>query len=400
MLSLEDARGRLLAMAGPLPLEVVPLAEAAGRPLAARVVARRTQPPAPLSAMDGYAVRSAEAPGPWRVAFEQAAGAPPPRPLAPGEAARIFTGALVPDGADAILIQEEAGLDGASLRAGPSAALSPGQHIRRAGIDFAEGAELLGVGEPLTPVAIGLAAAMGHAALPVRRRPRVALLATGDELIPPGETLPGPGRIVEAVRPMLAALLAGRAEIHNLGIAPDRSAEVRAAIAQGADADVLVTIGGASVGAHDLVRPALEAAGGTIESWKVAIRPGKPLIIGRLSRTIVLGLPGNPASAYVTALLFLLPLLRALAGHARPVVRETPARLDAPLTANGSRRDHLRARLEWRGAERWATPLVPDDSSVLSVLAVSDALIVREPHAPAAAIGADILVLDSDSRDS
>jgi molybdopterin molybdotransferase len=400
MLSLADARARLLAMARPLPVESAPLAAAAGRPLAAPVFARRTQPAAPLSAMDGYAVRAAEAPGPWRVAFAQAAGAPPPPPLGAGEAARIFTGAIVPDGADAILIQEQAERDGDALRAHADATLAPGQHVRPAGLDFAHGAALLGVGEPLTPAAIGLAAAMGHAALPVRRIPRVALLATGDELVPPGDAPPAPGRIVEAVRPMLAALLRGRADVTDLGVAPDRAPAVAAAIARGRDADVLVTIGGASVGDHDLVRPALEAAGGAIDAWKVAIRPGKPLVIGRLGDALVLGLPGNPASAYVTSLLFLLPLLRALAGHARPFPSETPARLAAPLPANGPRRDHLRAALAWRGTERWATPRLPDDSSVLSALAVSDALIVREPHAAPAPAGAEIFVLDTDSRDS
>jgi molybdopterin molybdotransferase len=400
MLSLDEARARLLAMARPLPVETVPLAEAVRRPLARAVYARRTQPPAPLSAMDGYAVRSAEAPGPWRVAFEQPAGAPPPPPLAPGETARIFTGAIVPEGADAILIQEDATRDGATISAQPGATLAPGQHVRAAGLDFREGTALLAPGEPLSAAALGLAAAMGHASLPVRRLPRLALLATGDELVPPGDALPGAGRIVEAVRPMLAALLARRAVVTDLGIAPDRAALVKAAIARAAGADVLATIGGASVGDHDLVRPALEAAGGTIDACKVAIRPGKPLIIGRLADTIVLGLPGNPASAYVTALLFLLPLLRAMAGHARPIPAETPARLATPLPANGARRDHLRASLAWRGPERWATPLHPDDSSLLSALAASDALVVRAPHVPAAPIGSEVLVLDTESRDS
>ncbi len=400
MLPLEEAQARLLAMARPLPLETVPLAEAAGRPLGAAVHARRTQPAAALSAMDGYAVRAAEAPGPWRVAFAQPAGAPPPPPLTPGEAARIFTGAILPAGADAVLIQEEALREGDRLLAAPGAALAPGHHVRPAGQDFRSGDPLLAPGEPLGPAAIGLAAAMGHGALPVRRRPRVALLATGDELVPAGEPLPHPGAIPDAARPMLAALLAGRAEVLDLGIAPDRADAVAAAIARARGADVLVTIGGASVGEHDLVRPALEAAGGTVEIWKVAIRPGKPLIIGRLEDAVVLGLPGNPASAFVTAQLFLLPLLRALAGHARPLPAPSPARLAEPLPANGARRDHLRARLDWRGCERWARPFPVQDSGMLWPLAMADALIVRAPGAPAAAPGDVVLVLDTDSRDS
>lgn len=400
MVTLEEARARLLAMARPLPVESVPLADALGRPLAAAVSARRTQPPAALSAMDGYAVRTAEAPGPWRIAFAQAAGAPPPPPLAPGEAARIFTGAILPEGADAILIQEEAEADGQTLRARPGADLRPGLHVRPAGQDFREGDPVLAPGEPLTPAAIGLAAAMGHARLPVRARPRVALLATGDELVPPGDPLPGPGRIVDCARPMLAALLAGRAEVEDLGIAPDRSEAVAQAIERARGADLLVSIGGASVGEHDLVRPALVAAGGSIELWKVAIRPGKPLIIGRLGDTLVMGLPGNPASAFATGLLFLLPLLRAMAGHARPVPAETPARLAVALPANGPRRDHLRARTQWRGAERWVTPLPVQDSGMLSPVAAADALLVREAGAPPAAAGDLVFVLDTDSRDS
>lgn len=400
MLDLAQARAQLLAMARPLPVEQVPLVEAAGRPLAAPVTARRSQPAAPLSAMDGYAVRAAEAPGPWRLAFEQPAGAPPPPVLRSGEAARIFTGAIVPDGADAILVQEEAATEGDKLRARPGAQLASGQHIRPAGQEFAPGTPLLDLGEPLAPAAIGLAAAMGHATLPVHRRPHLTLLATGDELVPAGDPLPHIGATPDSARPMLTALLARRARLDDLGIVPDRPHAVAEAIARAAEADVLVTIGGASVGAYDLVRPALLAAGGTIDAWKVAIRPGKPLVIGRLGATLVLGLPGNPASAYVTALLFLLPLLRALVGHARPVPPETPARLAVALPANGPRRNHLRATLEWRGSERWATPHPVQDSGMLWPVAHSNALVVREPNAPAAEPGTGIFVLDSESRDS
>lgn len=395
MLSFRDARAALFAMARPGAIEEVALCHAAGRVLARDVEAARDQPPAAVSAMDGYAVRAADGIGPWRVAGEAAAGTADPGRVATGEAMRIFTGAMLPLGADSVVIQEEVARDGDSARA-TATAPAAGANVRRAGGDFARGAMLGGVGTRLTPARIGLAAAMGAARLAVFARPRVALLSTGDELVPPG-TPPGPGQIVESGRATLTAMLAGLADVIDLGIARDDPARLADAIARAEAADVLVTIGGASVGDHDLVRPALIAAGAEIDFWKVAIRPGKPMLAGRLGDRLVLGLPGNPASAFVTAHLFLLPLLRLLGGHAQPIAPERTARLEAPLPRNGARRDHLRARARWREDGLWVVAAADQDSSLLSVLAASNALVVREPGAAAAAAGDRVVVLDTDS---
>ena len=395
MLSLDEARARLLALARPGAIEEVSLGDAAGRVLAREVRATRDQPPAAVSAMDGYALRAADGAGPWRVVGEAAAGAADPGRVRVGEAVRIFTGAMLPEGADTVVIQEEMARDGERVALTGSAPLA-GANVRRAGVDFARGAALGGVGLALRPARIGLAAGMGAATLGVFARPRVAILATGDELVPPG-VAPGPGQIVESGRATLRAMLAGLAEVIDLGIARDDPALLGAALSRAAGADALVTIGGASVGDHDLVRPALIAAGAAIDFWKVAIRPGKPMLAGTLGTMVVLGLPGNPASAFVTAHLFLLPLLRAMAGHAEPVAPERPARLGAPLIANGSRRDHLRAVLAWRDDGLWATPAAAQDSSLLSILAASNGLIVREPGAAAAAAGDAVRVLDTES---
>lgn len=396
MISYDEALERLLALAEPLPLERVEIAEAAGRPLAEPVGARRTQPPFAASAMDGYALRSGDAPGPWRVVGESAAGALPRRPVRAGEAMRIFTGAALPAGADAVLIQEDAARDGDRLLL-TGGAPAAGAYVRPAGMDFREGEALLASGVPLSPAMVGLAAAAGWAELPVRRRPRVALLATGDELHPPGEAV-GTGGIVESNRATLRPLLAGLADVLDLGIARDDPDMLRQAIARGGQADVLVTIGGASVGDRDLVQPVLRDCGADIDFWKVAIRPGKPMLAGRLGDTVVVGLPGNPASAYVTALLFVAPLLRSLAGWGDPRPQLTAARLEAGLGATGIRRDHLRARLGCDGPVRTVTPAARQDSNLMLVLAQADALIVRAAGAPAAAAGEIVAVLDIANR--
>lgn len=399
LISLDKARARLLGGVRPTPPEDVPLGAALGRTLAAPIVARYDQPPAAMSAMDGYAIRLADWPGPWRVTAQSAAGGAAVPAIGAREAARIFTGARLPEGADVVLIQEEAAYEGDVLS--PTRPDSPPRrdNIRHQGFDFAAEARAGIVGEPVSAALIGLAAAMGHAKLLVHRRPRIAILSTGDELVPPGET-PGPGNIVESCAPMLAALLAPVAEAVPLGIAPDRAEAIVAALERAHGCDAIVTIGGASVGDHDLVRPALIAAGGEIDFWRVAIRPGKPLMAGKLGEAIVLGLPGNPASAFVTAQLFLLPLARALAGFTSPLPLLTPARLAEPLSTNGSRRDHLRATLEWRGDALWATPIARQDSSLLTVLAQADALIVRGEDAPAAVRGDLTEVLDTRIRRS
>lgn len=392
MIAYEDALARLLALARPTGVADVTLANAAGRALARPVMATRDQPPAAVSAMDGYAVARAGWPGPWHVVGEAAAGGAPMRALAAGEAARIFTGARVPEGADMVLIQEDAARDGDRLT--PTIATPGDAFVRARGRDFRAGAAAGIPGTPINAPLVGLAAAMGHPTLPVHRRPRIAILATGDELVAPG-TPPGAGEIVESITPMLAALLASVADGVSLGITRDTPGALAETIGRARGCDALVTIGGASVGDHDLVRPALTAAGATIDFWRVAIRPGKPLMAGVLGAMPVLGLPGNPASAFVCACLFVVPLARALAGWARPVPDPRAAHLATPLPANGARRDHLRATLETRAGELWATPAADQDSSLLSVLAASDALLIRAVDAPAAAEGDFVEVLDT-----
>lgn len=389
MISVAEAQRRLFNLADPVATEQVPLRDAAGRWTAAPVVALRTQPELPLSAMDGYAIRFADLPGPWRVIGESAAGRPLTGALAPGEAVRIFTGAAAPDGADTILVQEEAARDGDTLTLNGEGPPHIGAHVRVAGLDFTHGETVIEPGARLTPARIALAAIAGHAPLPVRRRIRVAIAATGDELRAPGETL-APGAIPESNGAMLAAMLATLpVELIDLGILPDRSDALTAAFAA-VDADLLVTSGGVSVGDHDLVRPALEAAGTEIDFWRIAMRPGKPLMAGRMRDTVVIGLPGNPVSAHVTALLFVLPMVAYLSGAADPLPRRRTAILGAALPANGPRADHLRAVHR----DGRVIPADRQDSSMLRILGASDCLIVRAPHVPAAAPGDSVEILD------
>lgn len=389
MISVAEAQQRLFALADPVAGEAVPLREAAGRWAAEPVAALRTQPELPLSAMDGYAIRFAELPGPWRLIGESAAGRPFAGAVGPGEAVRIFTGGALPDGADAILIQEEAQRDGDSVRLNGAGPPAPGAHVRVAGLDFREGDTLIAPGERLTPARIALAAVAGHATLPVRRRIRIAIAATGDELRAPGSPL-APGQLPESNSAMLAAMLAPLpVDLIDLGILPDRLAAVTAAFAA-VDADLLVTTGGASVGDHDLVRPALAAAGAAIDFWRVAVRPGKPMMAGRMRDTVVIGLPGNPVSAHVTALLFVFPMVAHLAGAADPLPRPRSATLGHDLPPGGPRADHLRA-VHREGRVHSAAL---QDSSMLRTLAASDCLIVRPPHVPAASAGDSVQILD------
>jgi len=390
MIAVAEAQARILALGSPLAIEQVPLAEAAGRWAAGTIHARRNQPAADLSAMDGYALRFAELPGPWRVIGESAAGAGFDRALAPGEAARIFTGAPLPDGADTILVQEEAARDGDTLRLDGEGPGHAGIHVRTRASDFAEGAALIAAGSLLSGPRIALAAIGGHGALPVRRRPRVMLISTGDELVPPDA--PTPGVMLPASNaPMLAALLdPRRVTVEDAGIVPDRlEALVDAFRTAASHSDVIVTTGGASVGDRDLVRPALEAAGATLDFWKVAMRPGKPLMAGRLGDAVVIGLPGNPVSAYVTATLFLLPLLAHLGGAAEPLPVARGAVLADALPAVGVRADYLRGRTEGNRVR----PLRGQDSAALLMLAEADALIARPPHAPPADAGDTVQII-------
>jgi len=320
---------------------------------------------------------------------ESAAGRAFNGSIGPGEAARIFTGAAMPAGADSVLVQEEAVREGDALSLAGEGPPRRGGSVRRKGLDFDRGAALIATGTRLTPAAIALAATGGHGALTVNRRLRIAILATGDELIAPGTASDDPLALPEGNSAMLAAMLADLpADVTVAGIIPDRLDALVAAFSA-ASADIIVTIGGASVGDHDLVRPALEAAGGTVDFWRIAIRPGKPMLAGRLGEAMVLGLPGNPVSAFVTATLFLRPLIAAMAGAADPLPRTLRAELADPLPANDHRQDYLRATL----VDGRVSAAALQDSSMLATLARATCLIIRPPQAPAAAIDDTVDIL-------
>jgi molybdopterin molybdotransferase len=392
LITVEDAVGRLLAGVTPLEAETVPLAEAAGRVLAADLQARRTQPPFPASAMDGYAVRAGDAAAGarLRVIGVSRAGERFRATLDAGEAVRIFTGAAVPEGADAILIQEDAEISGAEIVVRES--VTEGRYVRPEGLDFHQGETLLAAGRRLDSRALSLAASMGYAELPCRRRPRVAILATGDELVPPGQT-PGPDQIISSNSVGLAAFVAACGGVPlDLGLAPDDREAIGAHVERAVRADILVITGGASVGEHDLVQAALKDRGMALDFWRIAMRPGKPLMVGRIGPLRVLGLPGNPVSTLVCGHVFLRPLIRAMLGMA-VAPNCAIARLAAPMAANDGREDYVRARLARMDGGLLATPFERQDSSMLATLASADALIVRPIHAPAAPAGASVDVL-------
>ncbi|UUP19425.1 gephyrin-like molybdotransferase Glp [Nitratireductor thuwali] len=395
LLPVDEALDRMLDGVRALDSEDVPIAAAAGRVLASALSARRTQPPFDASAMDGYAVRAADLANPparLRLIGASAAGKRYAGRLGPGEAVRIFTGAPMPQGADAILIQENAEADGDVVEARES--VEPGRHIRRAGLDFEQGDVLLDAGRVLDPAALSLAGAAGYGRLPVVRRPRIAIVATGDELVPPG-TEPGPDQIVASNNLSVAALArADGAEIVDLGIVGDDRAAIAGAIraALGEAADIIVTLGGASVGEHDLVREVLVGEGMELAFWKIAMRPGKPLMFGRFGGTRVLGLPGNPVSTFVCSHLFLRPLVARFSGRTYlPELRS--AILAQPMKANDHRQDYVRASVISGQDGLMASPFDVQDSSMLSTLAASNALIIREPGAPASAAGERCRVL-------
>ena len=399
MISVEEALDRILAgLGGPMPAEEVPLTQALGRVLAEDVTAALTQPPVAVSAMDGYALRAADVaqvPAKLTVIGTAPAGRPFAGSVGAGQAVRIFTGGAVPEGADAIVIQEDAQVSGDTVTLRETA--RPGRFVRPAGLDFRAGEVGLAEGKRLTARDVGLAAAMNRPWLKLRRRPRVAILSSGDELVNPGEA-PGPGQIVSSNAFALAAFVAAEGgEPLMLGIARDDPADLVRALAAAEGADLLLTSGGASVGDHDLIASALEAAGMTLDFWKIAMRPGKPLLHGKLGRMPVLGLPGNPVSSLVCAIVFLRPALAALIGCAPHDFEPVEARLGRDLPENDRRQDYLRSELA-RASEGGliATPFERQDSAMLSLLARAGCLVIRPAHAPAARAGEPVPVLRLD----
>lgn len=396
LMPVAEALQRVVADAKPLPVENIALDDALGRVLADDLAAKRTQPPAAVSAMDGYAVRGADvatAPVTLTLIGEVAAGHPFDGAIGPGQTARIFTGGVMPAGADTVVIQEIATRDGDKVTFGKPSA--KGRHVRAQGIDFSAGDVLLAKGRRLGDRDLMLAAAMNHPTVAVHRRPKVAIIGTGDELIMPGAE-PGPGEIVYSNGFALTALARREgAEARDFGIARDRLEDIQAAIgrARAWGADILVTTGGASVGEHDLVQRALKAEGLDLSFWRVALRPGRPMMHGRLGTLQVLGLPGNPVSSYVCAFLFLVPLIRRLTG--RDVIEHMPERavLGRDLPENDERADYLRAILTMGAEGPVATPVPAQDSSLMAPLARSGCLVIRKPHAPAAAAGSACVIL-------
>jgi len=389
-ISVAEALQYVLADAVPLPVEEAPLAESAGRVLAYNLKSLRTQPPADVSAMDGYAVRAsdvAQAPVRLKVIGEVAAGRPFTATVGPGEAARIFTGGVLPGGADTVVIQELTRRDGDLVEVQKPAA--KGRNVRAKGLDFRQGDVLLAQGHLLTARDLALAAGMNHPLLPLHRRPKVAMFATGDELVPPGAE-PGPGQIVYSSGFSIAALArAEGAKVTDLGVVGDNLNATIEAVrdARDLDADILVTTGGASVGDYDFIQAAFAAEGMKLSFWKVAMRPGRPLTHGRLGAMQVLGLPGNPVSSYVCAFLFLVPLIRRLSGRDDITVAPESAVLGSGLPANDERADYLRATLRQGPEGPIATPFPTQDSSMMAPLAKADCLLIREPYAPPASAG-------------
>jgi molybdopterin molybdotransferase len=396
MISVAEARGRIISSLRPSGTEVMALAQAHGRVLAAPVLARLSQPPADVSAMDGYALRAEDgiSGAKLRVIGEAPAGHAFTGRVGAGEAVRLFTGSFVPEGADTILPQECAAAVGGTLTVGEGCVA--GRHIRRRGQDFLAGSELIQAGRRLTARDVGLAAAGNHPWLSVYRRPRIAVLVTGDEISLPGEEI-GSSGIVNSNSSMLAAfILAHGGEPLILPIARDDIEAIAAGAEAARGVDMLVTTGGASVGAHDLVQAGLKAHGFVLDFWKIAMRPGKPLFFGRMGEVPVLGLPGNPVSAFVCAELFLKPAMAVISGLSAATPALSNVRLGVALKSNDAREDYLRAKLDWRDNGWVATPLPVQDSGMLWALARADVLIRRPSYQEALPEGENVEVLRID----
>ncbi|HEX5508388.1 MAG TPA: gephyrin-like molybdotransferase Glp [Pseudolabrys sp.] len=397
LMQVAEALALVLADVRPLPVETLPLNDAFGRVLAENLDALRTQPPSAVSAMDGYAVRAAdigEVPTTLNIIGEVAAGHPFLGEVGRAEAARIFTGGVMPAGTDTVVIQENTTRKGSTVVVNKAAV--QGKNVRAAGIDFAESSPLLAKGRRLTERDLMLAAAMNYPRVPVHRRPKVAVLGTGDELVLPGSR-PKAGEIVYSNGFALTALARHEgADVADLGIARDNIEDIVRAIrrARALDADVLITSGGASVGDHDLVQRALAREGLDLSFWRIALRPGRPMMHGRLGAMQVLGVPGNPVSSYVCAFLFLVPLLRALCGRSDVVHQPEPAILGRTLPANDERADYLRATLSaGPNGLPVATPLPLQDSSLMAPLARADCLLIRQPYAQSAEPGSPCVIV-------
>ncbi|MEO8894534.1 MAG: gephyrin-like molybdotransferase Glp, partial [Rhizomicrobium sp.] len=370
MIAVEEAVARIVAALKPLESKRIPVGKAAGRTLAADTRAKSDQPPFPISMMDGYAVRSTDT-GPRRVIGSAPAGHPFSGTVGPGEALRLFTGSVIPDGADAVLAQEDIQRDGNDIRF--TQTVGPGKFVRPPGLDFKAGAMLIPAGKCLTARDLALLAAGDLADVAVRRRPVIAFAATGDELSLPGQPRKPGGIVASSVYGLNAMIAQWGGQPRDLGVLPDRSHAIAALAKE--QCDLLVTLGGASVGDHDLVQSALGPQGFALDFWKIAMRPGKPLIFGRLGATPLLGLPGNPVSSMVCALLFLKPAIAAMLGRKADIPLKH-ARLIGVLAANDGRQDYLRAAGEWRDGELWVRPFPTQDSSMLKVFSQADALIV------------------------
>jgi len=396
MLSVADAHARVTSAFQALPAETVSIGDCAGRVLANAPKARLTQPPADLSAMDGYAVRAEDVPTtPTTLTLvgEAPAGGSYDHALKPGETVRIFTGGPLPMGADSIVIQEDTKVDGKKITM--LDAPKTGRHVRKAGLDFRAGDAPFPAGHALSTRDLALLAAMNLPWLSVRRRPRVAILSTGNELVLPGEPI-GRNQIISSSGFAVAALVrAWGGDPTLFDVARDEHRIIEDAIAAGAQHDVLITLGGASVGDHDLVQNALKAQGFTMDFWRIAMRPGKPLMFAARDRARVLGLPGNPVSTMVCSLLFLKPAMERMLGQAGGLPATRTARLAVAVKENDQREDYVRSKLV-RGADGSLTvePHAVQDSSMLSVLSWSDALMIRPPHDPARKAGDTVRVID------